>query len=84
MKVNFNSNVSKVYISSLSCGDCFVDGRRSKPEEDACYIKVDNNNGYVMNRNSDQCLALNLKTGQLKKYDRFAEVLPVNAVVNIE
>lgn len=80
MKVNFSEKVIGVAISRISVGDTFLADRKSTNEE-GLYMKVDRSSGLA-NIGSNHCLAVNLQSGQLRKFDRNAVVTPAATEVN--
>ena len=80
MKVNFSEKVIGVTISRLSVGDTFLADRKSSNEV-GLYIKVDRSSGLAT-IGSNHCLAVNLQSGQLRKFDRNVIVTPAETEVN--
>ena len=80
MKVNFSEKVVGVAISRVSIGDTFLADRKSSNEE-GLYMKVDRSSGLA-NIGISHCLAVNLQSGQLRKFDRNVIVTPAETEVN--
>lgn len=80
MKVNFSEKVVGVAISRVSVGETFLAERKSTNEE-GLYMKVDRSSGLAC-MGSNHCLAVNLQSGQLRKFDRNAVVTPAETEVN--
>lgn len=80
MKVNFSEKVVGVAISRVSIGDTFLADRKSSNEK-GLYMKVDRSSGLAT-IGSDHCLAVNLQSGQLRKFDRNMVVTPASTEVN--
>ena len=80
MKVNFSEKVTGVTISRLSVGDTFLADRKSSNEV-GLYIKVDKSSGLACVGNN-YCLAVNLQSGQLRKFIGNAVVTPTETEVN--
>lgn len=79
MKVNFNNDNITDRISNVPIGSTFLDTRRSKNEM-GVYMRIDTNN-WTIYQKSETVLAINLESGQLKKYKRNDIVTPVKAEV---
>ena len=70
-----------VNIENLNSGSCFT-VKRTGTQENGIYIKVDKNSGPfisdTLKRRDSQCvLALNVETGQLRKFNYDAKVTPL-------
>lgn len=78
MKVNFNGVNGKM-IRDISCGETFIDERRSRPGETGVYIKICSEN--FIPTYGKYCYAINLENGYMKKYEITAMVVPVKAEV---
>lgn len=71
MKVNFNE-VNAVKVGEVFAGRTFIADRKSCNEK-GLYLKIDKNSGLIK-KNFDDVFAVNLETGQLR---RFAYETPV-------
>lgn len=80
MKVNFSEKVTGVMISRMSVGEAFLADRKSTSEE-GLYMKVDKSSGLACVGNG-YCLAVNLQSGQLRKFIGNAVVTPATTEVN--
>ena len=78
MKVNF-SNVNDVQIREISVGQTFIADRKSSHEK-GLYLKVDKHSGLIK-KDSNDVFAVNLETGQLRRfsYDCFVEKVEAEA-----
>ena len=65
MKVNFNE-VNAVKVGEVFAGRTFIADRKSCNER-GLYLKVDKNSGLVK-KNYDDVFAVNLETGQLRRF----------------
>ena len=65
MKVNFNE-VNAVKIGEIFAGRTFIADRKSCDEK-GLYLKVDQNSGLVK-KNYTDVFAVNLETGQLRRF----------------
>lgn len=65
MKVNF-SRVNDVQVREISVGQTFIADRKSNHER-GIYLKVDKYSGLIK-KDSDDVFAVNLETGQLRRF----------------
>ena len=65
MKVNFNE-VNAVKVGEVFAGRTFIANRKSCDEK-GLYLKVDQNSGLVR-KNYTDVFAVNLETGQLRRF----------------
>lgn len=79
MKVNFSEKITGVVISKISIGETFLADRKSTSEE-GLYMKVDKSSGLACIGNG-YCLAVNLQSGQLRKFASNMIVKPVTTEV---
>lgn len=80
MKINFPKEVVGVEISSVSVGKAFLADRKSSNEK-GLYMKVDRLSGLATVGN-DYCLAVNLQSGQLRRFYRNVIVTPAATEIN--
>lgn len=65
MKVNFNE-VNAVKVEEVFAGRTFITNRKSCSEK-GLYLKVDQNSGLIKKFSND-VFAVNLETGQLRRF----------------
>lgn len=80
MKVNFNVEIKGIEVSKLSVGQTFSSKRKSIAEE-GLYLKVDANSGLALT-GKDFVLAVNLETGQLRRFSKNFIIFPIETEVN--
>lgn len=80
MKVNFGKEITGVKVSKLSTGETFITDRKSTKEK-GLYMVVDKSSGLA-SVGRDFVLAVNLASGQLRKFTSEFVVEPINAEVN--
>lgn len=80
MKVNFAEKVTGIAISRVNVGETFIADRKSTSEE-GLYMKIDKSSGLACIGNG-YCLAVNLQSGQLRKFAGNAIVRPAATEVN--
>ena len=78
MKVNFNE-VKAVKVGEVFAGRTFIADRKSCDEK-GLYLKVDQNSGLVK-KNYTDVFAVNLETGQLRRFSHDYLVEKVEAEV---
>jgi hypothetical protein len=78
MKVNFNE-VNAVKVGEIFAGRTFIADRKSCNER-GLYLKVDKNSGLIK-RDYDDVFAVNLETGQLRRFSHDYLVEKVEAEV---
>lgn len=80
MKTRNENRVAQKQINELITGECFT-VKRSTSQENGIYIKVDKRSGAIITdrfaRDPQYSLALNLETGQLRKFSNDAKVTPL-------
>lgn len=81
MKVNFNAEVTGIKVCKFSTGETFLAERKSTKGQ-GLYMKVDACSGLASERRGF-CLAVNLQSGQLRRFADDFLVLPVEAEVNL-
>lgn len=80
MKVNFSEKAIGVVISKVSVGETFFAEKKSISEE-GLYMKVDKSSDLTC-VGTGYYLAVNLQSGQLRKFTANALVTPVITEVN--
>ena len=83
MKTRNENKTVLVNIETLNSGSCFL-AKRTGSQDNGVYIKVDKNSGPfisdTLKRRDSQCiLALNVETGQLRKFNYDTKVTPLPA-----
>ena len=81
MKVNYNFVEGKP-INSLIVGETFFARRSSDKYSEALYMKVDANSGIIA-KVPNSCYAVNLESGQVRKFHNQDLVNPIDTEVNI-
>ncbi len=79
MKTRNENRIAQKQINELITGECFT-VKRSKTQENGIYIKVDKRSGIMADRfvrDPEYLLALNLETGQLRKFSYDVKVTPL-------
>lgn len=80
MKVNFLKKKT-LNVGSLKVGETFLTRRRTS-KEDGLYMVIDSNSGLT-STSVNSTLAVNLESGQLRKFTNVYEVEPIEAEVSI-
>ena len=85
MKVNKSEVDVTISIGNLSVGQTFTTLRKGKKAkgEIGYYMKVDKFSGICMGLSYYEDLAVNLETGQLRKFDKDDKVTAVSMECNI-
>ena len=85
MKVNKSEVDVTISIGNLSVGQTFTALRKGKKAkgEIGYYMKVDKFSGICMGLSYYEDLAVNLETGQLRKFDKDDKVTAVSMECNI-
>lgn len=82
MKARNENKTVLIKIIDLSSGECFTT-KRTNSQENGIYIKVDKKSGAIISdrlvRDLQYVLALNLETGQLRKFNYDTKVTPLPA-----
>ena len=79
MKIEL-ANVNKVSISKLNVGETFITIRKNEKTEIGVYMKVDRNSGvFVKTQNLN--FAVNLESGQVRKFNQSDLVTPISIKV---
>lgn len=79
MKIEL-ANVNTVAISQLKVGETFITIRKSEKTEMAVYMKIDRNSGvFVKTQNLN--FAVNLESGQVRKFPSSDLVTPISMKV---
>ena len=83
MKITNTNKVQMKSINEILVGDTFMAERKDKRDGVGVYMKVDGNNGVILGTYSSpkRCFAVNLATGQMRPFDTFAMVEPIEAEV---
>ena len=79
MKIEL-ANINKVAISELKVGETFTSIRKNEKTEMAVYMKVDKNSG-VFSKIAYTDYAVNLESGQVRKFNQFDLVTPISMKV---
>lgn len=85
MKVNKSEVDVTISIGNLSVGQTFTTLRKGKNAKDEIgyYMKVDKFSGIPVGLLQHEYLAVNLETGQLRKFSKDARVTAVSVECNI-
>ena len=79
MKIEL-ANINKVAISELKTGETFITIRKNEKTEIGVYMKVDRNSGvFVKTQNLN--FAVNLESGQVRKFNQSDLVTPISIKV---
>lgn len=82
MKTRNENKTVLVKVIDLNSGDCFTT-KRTSTQENGIYVKVDKKSGAIISdrlaRDPQYVLALNIETGQLRKFSYDAKVTPLPA-----
>lgn len=79
MKIRNENRVSQKQINELAVGECFT-VKRSNSQEDGIYLKIDKKSGAIISERIARdlyILAVNLVTGQLRKFNYDTKVTPL-------
>lgn len=80
MKVNFEKGIVGIKVAKMKTGETFLADRKSTKEK-GLYMVVDKNSGLAFAECSS-ILAVNLASGQLRKFANDYMVEPINTEVN--
>lgn len=84
MKIDFGQENYTMRIDDLKIGSCFLADRKDAKEGRGIYMKIDENNGILpAQKIKTKTYAVNLESGQLRPFDVFAKVEPINAEVKV-
>ena len=82
MKTRNENKTVLVKVIDLNSGECFT-AKRTTTKENGIYVKVDKKSGLIipdkLARDPQWVLALNLETGQLRKFNYDTKVTPLPA-----
>ena len=82
MKTRNENKTVLAKVIDLSSGDCFTT-KRTNSQENGIYRKVDKKSGAIISdrlaRDPQYSLALNIETGQLRKFIYDTKVIPLLA-----
>lgn len=82
MKTRNENKTVLVKMIELSSGDCFTT-KRTNSQENGIYVRIDKNSGAIISdrlvRDPQYIVALNLETGQLRKFNYDTKVTPLPA-----
>lgn len=82
MKTRNENKTVLVKVIDLNSGECFTT-KRTNSQENGIYVKVDKKSGAIiadrLARDPQYVLALNLETGQLRKFNYDTKVTPLPA-----
>lgn len=81
MKIDIENITNEVVINRLKVGDTFST-RRTNTEEIGYYMIVDKNSGAFFQTTS--IIAVNLSTGQVRKFANITRVTPEHLIVTKE
>ena len=81
MKIDIENITNEVVIDRLKVGDTFST-RRTNTEEIGYYMIVDKNSGTFFKTTS--IIAVNLNTGQVRKFSNITRVIPEHLIVTKE
>lgn len=81
MKINYGTDKLKVRINSLACGTAFL-ALDSHKRDEQLYMVVDKSSG-VMYDSSCHVFAVNLTSGQIRKFSNDYLIRPVTAEVEV-
>lgn len=80
MKTRNENRIAQKQINELITGECFT-VKRSNSQEDGIYLKIDKKSGSIISdrlaRDMQYILAVNLATGQLRKFNYDTKVTPL-------
>ena len=80
MKIRNENRIPQVRINELLNGECFT-AKRSTSQENGVYLKIDKKAGVIISdkiARDPQCIvAVNLQTGQLRKFEYNKAVTPL-------
>lgn len=81
MKIGIKDNRKMFPISQFRVGETFTAPRKStKEKEDGYYMIVDRNSGVIL-YGGKNIIAINLESGQLRKFDACDMVCPIKLKV---
>lgn len=80
MKTRNESRIAQKQINELITGECFT-VKRSNSQEDGIYLKIDKKSGSIISdrvaRELQYIVAVNIVTGQLRKFNYDTKVTPL-------
>lgn len=80
MKIRNENRVPQKQMNELINGECFTT-KRSNSKEDGIYLKIDKKSGGIISdrfaKDLQYILAVNLETGQLRKFNYDTKVTPL-------
>ena len=80
MKIDIKDNQKMVPINQFRVGETFISPRKStKEKEDGYYMIVDRSSGIICN--GKDIIAINLESGQLRKFNAYVMVCPIKLKV---
>ena len=80
MKIDIKDNQKMVPINQFRVGETFTSPRKStKEKEDGYYMIVDRSSGILYG--GKNIIAINLESGQLRKFDALVMVRPIKLKV---
>lgn len=83
MKVNWDEKKEiGSYLYELKVGSTFFSKRKGK-NEIGLYMVLNKNSGVFLDSYRNNIMAVNLATGQIRAFNGYQKVEPVNAEVNI-
>ena len=80
MKIDIKDNQKMVPVNQFRVGETFTSPRKStKEKEDGYYMIVDRSSGILYS--GKDIIAVNLESGQLRKFNAFIMVCPIKLKV---
>lgn len=80
MKIDIKNNRKMFPINQFRVGETFTSPRKStKEKEDGYYMIVDRSSGIICS--GKDIIAINLESGQLRKFNAFVMVCPIKLKV---
>ena len=80
MKIDIKDNRKMVPINQFRVGETFTSPRKStKEKEDGYYMIVDRSSGIIFS--GKDIIAINLESGQLRKFNAYVMVCPIKLKV---
>ena len=80
MKIDIKDNQKMVPVNQFRVGETFTSPRKStKEKEDGYYMIVDRSSGILYS--GKDIIAINLESGQLRKFNAFVMVRPIKLKV---
>ena len=80
MKIRNENRVPQVQINEILNGECFT-VKRSTSQENGIYLKIDKKSGIIISdriaRDPQYIVAVNLQTGQLRRFEYNKIVTPL-------